>query len=102
MVVVEATDDADGVGNHHVITDLAVAFDGAELADMDVVANDETPWCRNLGANAEIEVPARLHVRPDGVELEDRLPQRAQARQKESHGALPCMGVFSIAGAPSR
>ncbi len=63
---------------------------------MDVIANDETPWRRDLGANAEIEVPARLHVPPDGVELEDHLPQRAQARQKESHGALPGTGLSRI------
>jgi hypothetical protein len=94
VVVVKPTNDAYSIGNNHVVANLAIAFDGAKLTDMDVIADNEPPRSGNFGANADVKISAYLHILPNGVKLENDLPQRAQARQKKSHEPLAGAGRF--------
>jgi hypothetical protein len=63
-IVVDATNDADPVGNESPSADRAIALDGTTLSYVDIVFDDELRWGPQDTSDANVDAVTDLHVRP--------------------------------------
>jgi len=74
VIVVVTANETDVVRRHHIITDLAVALDGAELADIDIRPNHHPPRRREDRPNSYVKAGTGDDVLADPKSAIDQLP----------------------------